>query len=73
MRRIACFQQTVATQASFSKYGRKNKRELFLDQMSEVVPRSELLALVEPVYPRAGASSLQNHAPEQGFPSRDCA
>jgi len=30
------------------------ERELFLDQMNQVVPWSELLALVEPFYPKAG-------------------
>jgi hypothetical protein len=54
MKRRARFQQTLASQASFAKYGRKSKRELFLDQMNQVVPWSELLALVEPVYPKAG-------------------
>ena len=48
------FQQTLASQASFEKHGRKSKRELFLDQMNQVVPWSELLALVEPFYPKAG-------------------
>ncbi len=51
---MARFQQTLASQASFAKYGRKSTRELFLDQMNQVVPWSELLALVEPVYPKAG-------------------
>ena len=51
---MARFQQTLASQTSFSKYGRKSKRELFLDQMNQVVPWSDLLALVEPVYPKAG-------------------
>ncbi len=51
---MARFQQTLASQASFAKYGRKSKRELFLDQMNQVVPWSELLALVEPYYPKAG-------------------
>ena len=54
MKRGARFQQTLASQASFEKHGRKSKRELFLDQMNLVVPWSELLALVEPVYPKAG-------------------
>ena len=54
MKRRARFQQTLASQASFEKYGRKSKRELFLDQMNQVVPWSELLGLVEPVYPKAG-------------------
>ena len=47
-------QQTLASQASFEKFGRKGKRERFLDQMEQVVPWSELLALVEPHYPKAG-------------------
>jgi len=51
---MARFQQTLALQMSFAKYGRKSKRELFLDQMNQVVPWSELLALVEPFYPKAG-------------------
>src|ERR1035441_2742667 len=54
MKRMARFQQTLASQASFEKHGRKSKRELFLDQMNQVVPWSELLALVEPFYPKAG-------------------
>src|SRR5713226_2220199 len=47
-------QATLASQASFEKFGRKGKRELFLEQMNQVVPWSELLALVEPHYPKAG-------------------
>src|SRR5271156_3490406 len=54
MKRMARIQQTLASQASFEKYGRKSKRELFLEQMNQVVPWSELLALVEPHYPKAG-------------------
>src|ERR1035437_2345036 len=54
MKRMARFQQTLASQASFERVGRKGKRELFLDQMDQVVPWSELLALVEPYYPKAG-------------------
>ena len=54
MKRVAGFQQRFASQSSFAKYGRKSKRELFLDQMNQVVPWSELLGLVEPVYPKAG-------------------
>jgi IS5 family transposase len=46
-------QQTLASQASFEKFGRKGKPELFLDQMEQVVPWPELLALVEPHYPKA--------------------
>jgi IS5 family transposase len=47
-------QQTLASQASFEKFGRKSRRELFLDRMEQVVPWSELLALMEPYYVRAG-------------------
>src|ERR1035441_9720987 len=54
MKRKAHFQRTLAAQGSFEKYGRKSKREQFLDEMNEVVPWSRLLALVEPCYPKAG-------------------
>jgi IS5 family transposase len=54
MKRRARFQKTLASQTSFAKYGRKSKRELFLDQMNQVVPWNELLALVDPHYPKAG-------------------
>jgi IS5 family transposase len=47
-------QQTLASQASFEKFGRKGKRELFLDQMEQVVPWTALLELIEPHYPSAG-------------------
>lgn len=54
MKRKAYFQRTLAAQASFEKYGRKSKREQFLDEMDEVVPWARLLALVEPYYPKPG-------------------
>jgi IS5 family transposase len=41
-------QRTFASQVEFKKYGRKSRRELFLDEMELVVPWSGLLAL-EPV------------------------
>lgn len=37
----------------FEKYGRKSRKELFLDAMNEVVPWAELEALVEPYYPKS--------------------
>jgi len=52
---MARFQQTLASQSSFARFGRKSNRELFLDQMNQVVPWVELLALVEPVYHKAGS------------------
>jgi IS5 family transposase len=54
MKRKAHFQQTLASQASYEKYGRKSRRELFLDEMEQVVPWGKLEALVEPHYPKAG-------------------
>jgi len=47
-------QQTLASQASFEKYGRKSRRELFLNEMEKVVPWAQLQALVEPHYAKAG-------------------
>src|SRR5476649_719122 len=47
-------QQTFASQSSFEKYGRKSRREHFLEEMEKVVPWAELEALVEPHYPKAG-------------------
>jgi IS5 family transposase len=47
-------QLTLASQAMFEKHSRKSKREMFLDQMEQVVPWSVLLALVEAHYPKAG-------------------
>src|SRR5207302_4826095 len=45
-------QQTLAVQTGFEKYGRKTKRERFLEEMEQVVPWAELQALVEPHYPK---------------------
>src|SRR5882724_8188717 len=54
MKRKAHFQRTLASQSSYEKFGRKSKRELFLDEMDAVVPWGALLSLVEPYYPKAG-------------------
>jgi len=48
------FQQTFAAQTGYEKYGRKSRREMFLDAMNQVVPWAELQALVEPHYAKAG-------------------
>src|SRR5215471_14413337 len=45
-------QQTLAAQTGFEKYGRKSKREQFLDEMEQIVPWSELQGLIEPYYPK---------------------
>jgi IS5 family transposase len=47
-------QRTFASQAEFKKFGRKSRRELFLDEMERVVPWSGLLALVRPHYAKVG-------------------
>ena len=47
-------QRSLASQSVFEKYGRKSRRELFLDEMEQIVPWAELLALVEPLYAMAG-------------------
>ena len=47
-------QITFASQPSFEKYGRVSRREQFLNSMEGVVPWSELEALIEPYYPKAG-------------------
>jgi IS5 family transposase len=45
-------QQTLAAQTGFEKYGRKSKREVFLDEMEQIVPWAELQARIEPHYPK---------------------
>jgi IS5 family transposase len=47
-------QQSLAVQGSFEKYGRKTRREKFLEEADRIMPWSELLALIEPYYPKPG-------------------
>jgi hypothetical protein len=47
-------QITFACQPSFEKFARASRREQFLQTMESVVPWSELEALIEPHYPKAG-------------------
>jgi transposase, IS5 family len=47
-------QQSLSSQGVFEKYGRKSRRELFLDEMEQVIPWSALEALVRPHYAKAG-------------------
>ena len=49
MKRKAYFQRTFAAQTSFEKYGRKSRREEFLNGMEVVVPWGELEALIHAV------------------------
>ncbi len=47
-------QRTFASQAEFQMYGRKSRRELFLDEMERIVPWTGLLGLIRPHYAKAG-------------------
>lgn len=47
-------QATLAMTNGFERYSKKTRRTLFLEEMEQVVPWSELCALIEPVYPKAG-------------------
>ena len=51
-RAYAASRQLGKSQNGLEKYGRKSRKELFLDAMNEIVPWSELEALVEPYYPK---------------------
>jgi IS5 family transposase len=42
----------LAAQTGFEKYGRKSKREQFLEEMEQSIPWAELQALIEPHYPK---------------------
>lgn len=48
-------QRSLASQSVFEKYGRKSRRELFLDEMERIVPWTVLESLVRPYYAKAGA------------------
>ena len=50
---MAMRQQSLASQVGFEKYGRKSRRELFLDVMNKAVRWSELETLVAPPYAKA--------------------
>jgi IS5 family transposase len=47
-------QRTLAMMTGFERYSKKTRRTEFLEEMEQVVPWSELCALVEPYYPQAG-------------------
>jgi len=60
-------QQSFAAQGGFEKYGRKSRRELFLDEMEQVVPWSALESLVGPHYAKAGNGRRPEPVTELGF------
>jgi transposase, IS5 family len=47
-------QRTLAMANGFERYSKKTHREVFLEEMEQVVPWSKLCALIEPHYPKAG-------------------
>jgi len=47
-------QRSLASQGVFEKYGRKSRREEFLDEMEQVIPWSAMESLVRPHYAKAG-------------------
>ena len=47
-------QITLASQGSFERYGKKTRREKFLEEMDSILPWSELESLIEAHYPKQG-------------------
>jgi transposase, IS5 family len=47
-------QRTLAMANLFERYSKKTRRELFLEEMEQIVPWKDLCALIEPHYPKAG-------------------
>jgi len=47
-------QGTLAMANGFERYSKKTRRELFLEEMEQVVPWKKLCGLIEPHYPKAG-------------------
>ena len=47
-------QLTLASQSGFEKYGKKTRREKFLEEMDRIMPWSELELPIEPHYPKPG-------------------
>src|SRR3984957_20689085 len=47
-------QRSLATMNGFERYTKKTRREVFLEEMDQVVPWREVCALIEPHYPKPG-------------------
>ena len=45
-------QQTFSQQVGFEQFGRKSRRELFLEEMDRIVPWPSLMGVIQPHYPR---------------------
>lgn len=46
-------QQPTFAEVTFKQYRKATRREQFLGEMNRVVPWTELVATIEPVYPKA--------------------
>ena len=46
-------QQQTFAEVTFEQYRKPTRRERFLDEMNRVVPWMDLVAAIEPVYPKA--------------------
>ena len=53
-------QQTFA-EVPFEQYRKSTRRERFLDEMNRVVPWADLVAVIEPVYPKADGQIGRAH------------
>src|SRR5258707_309541 len=47
-------QRSLATMNGFERYKKKTRRQVFLEEMEQVVPWREVCALIEPHYPKPG-------------------
>ena len=46
--------QVSFAQAEYDKKKKRTRRELFLEQMEQVVPWARLIEVIEPHYPKSG-------------------
>lgn len=54
-------QQINFSDAEFANQRKRMHREVFLAEMDRVVPWARLMALIEPVYPKAGTVADPTH------------
>ena len=47
-------QITLASRGGFERYGKKTRRQKFLEEMDEIMPWAQLQSLIEPYYPKEG-------------------
>ena len=57
--------QVSFAQAEYDKKKKRTRRELFLEQMEQVVPWARLIEVIEPHYPKSG----KRGRPPTGWPS----